>query len=227
MSISLSSRQRGMTLIELIVFIVVVSVGLAGVLSVFNIAVRSSADPLITKQALAVADSLLEEILLKDFCDPTPAVASTANLTSGSPGLTTVSPISGVAAGWRAAGYGVPAGATVSAVDAAAQTVTLSASASQTVSAGAVRFLPCTPSVEATRAEFDDVRDYHDGTWRDAVDISGATVFSPAGLYQTQAAVSALALGGVAAEDVLKVVVSVKAPDGQVHVLTGYRYNYD
>ncbi|HET6720167.1 MAG TPA: type II secretion system protein, partial [Rhodocyclaceae bacterium] len=110
MSTSRASRQRGMTLIELIVFIVVVSVGLAGVLSVFNVAVRNSADPLITKQALAVADALLEEILLKDFCDPTPAVASTANLTSGSPGLAAVSPASGVAVGWRASGYGIPAG---------------------------------------------------------------------------------------------------------------------
>lgn len=60
-------RQRGVTLIELVVFIIIVSVGIAGILSVFNLTTRSSADPVLAKQGLAVAESLLEEILLKDF----------------------------------------------------------------------------------------------------------------------------------------------------------------
>lgn len=63
-------RQTGLTLIELIVFIVIVSVGLTGVLSSLNISVRGSADPLLPKQALAIAEGLLEEILLKSYCDP-------------------------------------------------------------------------------------------------------------------------------------------------------------
>lgn len=78
-----SRRQRGMTLIELIVFIVVVSVGLAGVLSVFNVVVKSSADPLIAKQALAVAEAMLEEITLKSFCDPSTLDISTMPATCG------------------------------------------------------------------------------------------------------------------------------------------------
>lgn len=61
---------RGFTLIELVVFIVIVSVGLVGVLSVFTTVTRNSADPLREKQALAAAESLLEEILHKPFCDP-------------------------------------------------------------------------------------------------------------------------------------------------------------
>lgn len=63
-------RAAGFTLIELIVFIVVVSVGLAGVLAVFDVVARHSADPLVTKKALAVADAQLEEILLKNFANP-------------------------------------------------------------------------------------------------------------------------------------------------------------
>lgn len=63
-------RQSGVTLIELIVFIVIVSVALVGVLSVLNIAVKSSADPLQSKQALAIAEGMLEEVLLKGYCDP-------------------------------------------------------------------------------------------------------------------------------------------------------------
>lgn len=63
-------RSRGFTLIELIVFIVVVGAGLAGILSVMNNVVASSADPMVRKQAAALADSILEEILLQPFCDP-------------------------------------------------------------------------------------------------------------------------------------------------------------
>lgn len=63
-------HARGFTLIELIIFIVVVGVGVAGILSVFITSIRSSADPLVRKQALAIAESLLEEILVKEFQDP-------------------------------------------------------------------------------------------------------------------------------------------------------------
>jgi len=67
-----SSRwsQRGFTLIELIIFIVVVSAGLAGILSVMNTVVKSSADPMVRKQATALAESILEEIVLKAYTDP-------------------------------------------------------------------------------------------------------------------------------------------------------------
>jgi MSHA pilin protein MshD len=66
-------RQRGFTLIELIIFIVVVSAGLAGILSVMNTVVKSSADPMVRKQAMVLAESILEEIMLKEYCDPNTA----------------------------------------------------------------------------------------------------------------------------------------------------------
>jgi MSHA pilin protein MshD len=68
-------QSRGFTLIELLIFIVVVSAGLAGILSVMNTVVKSSADPMVHKQAMALADSILEEILLKAYCDPDPSGA--------------------------------------------------------------------------------------------------------------------------------------------------------
>ena len=68
-------HQRGFTLIELIIFIVVVSAGLAGILSVMNTTIKSSADPMVRKQAIAVAESLLEEIVLKDYTKPTGSTA--------------------------------------------------------------------------------------------------------------------------------------------------------
>ena len=61
-----------MTLVELIIFIVVVGTAVMGVLTVLDLATRSSADPMIQKQALAVAEAMLEEAQLQPFthCDP-------------------------------------------------------------------------------------------------------------------------------------------------------------
>lgn len=61
---------RGFTLIELLIFIVVVSLALTGILLTVNTVVKSSADPLIRKQTVAIAASLLEEILLKEYANP-------------------------------------------------------------------------------------------------------------------------------------------------------------
>lgn len=58
---------RGFSLIEVIVFIMIVSIALVGVLSVMNFTTQHSADPLVRKQAIAVAESLLEEVSLHDF----------------------------------------------------------------------------------------------------------------------------------------------------------------
>jgi MSHA pilin protein MshD len=62
-------KQRGISLIELIMFIVIISVALVGILLVMNQVTRHSADPLIRKQAMAIAESLLEEVELQDFID--------------------------------------------------------------------------------------------------------------------------------------------------------------
>jgi MSHA pilin protein MshD len=67
---NLRTDQTGFTLIELIIFIVVVSVALAGVLTVLNITVKSSADPIQPKQAMLIAEAMLEEILLKPYNNP-------------------------------------------------------------------------------------------------------------------------------------------------------------
>jgi len=63
-------RQRGLSLVELVVSIVIISVGLAALLIAVTTATRSSADPMARKQTLAVAEALLEEIELKPFANP-------------------------------------------------------------------------------------------------------------------------------------------------------------
>lgn len=75
-----TTDQRGLSLIELLVFIVVVGIAVSGALSVYSLNTRSSADPMVRKQALAIAESLLEEVLAKPYtyCDPDDAQVDTA-----------------------------------------------------------------------------------------------------------------------------------------------------
>jgi MSHA pilin protein MshD len=82
-------NQRGISLVELIMFIVIVSVSLAGILLVMNATTKSSADPLIHKQSLAIAESLLEEVELMPLtiCDPNDVNAASAVTSNDCTGL--------------------------------------------------------------------------------------------------------------------------------------------
>lgn len=79
------ARQSGISLIELILFIIIVGVGIAGILMTFNVGVRGSADPMVRKQAIAIAESLLLEIEQQAFtwCDPQDANVLTAVSAAG------------------------------------------------------------------------------------------------------------------------------------------------
>jgi MSHA pilin protein MshD len=72
--------QAGISLIELIMFVVIVGVAVAGVLAIFNIATQKSADPAARKQLQAIAEAMLQEVQLMPFtyCDPDDANAATA-----------------------------------------------------------------------------------------------------------------------------------------------------
>ena len=92
-----SSRARGMSLIEVVVFIVVLGIGIAGAVMLFNRVTEASVDPMIRKQALAIASSLLEEIELQPFtyCDPDDATVYTA----GAPGACATQEVIGAEGG--------------------------------------------------------------------------------------------------------------------------------
>jgi MSHA pilin protein MshD len=85
MSATSTVPQRGLSLIELIVTIVVIGAAVAGVLGAFAMATRSSADPMIQKQALAIAEAVMEEVQLMPFtyCDPDDDNAAIATDTAG------------------------------------------------------------------------------------------------------------------------------------------------
>ena len=62
-----SHLQSGVTLVELILSMVIISIALTGVLTVMNQTVSHSADPMIQHQAMAIAESYLEEILVQAY----------------------------------------------------------------------------------------------------------------------------------------------------------------
>ena len=62
--------QRGVTLVELLVSIVIVSIAASSVLGVLSMTTAASADPMIRHQAAAIAEAYLEEIMLKPIDDP-------------------------------------------------------------------------------------------------------------------------------------------------------------
>lgn len=74
--------SAGFSLIEVVVFIVVLGIAFVGMLILFNRVTSASVDPMVRKQALAIASSLLEEIELRAYtiCDPDDPNVFTANV---------------------------------------------------------------------------------------------------------------------------------------------------
>jgi MSHA pilin protein MshD len=61
------TRAGGFSLVELVVLIGVLAVGIGGLLAVYINAARASADPAAAKQALAIAQGMLGEVLLAPY----------------------------------------------------------------------------------------------------------------------------------------------------------------
>lgn len=74
------SGQRGFTLIELVVFIVVISIAVVALVAITGRTTSSSADPQLRKQALVLAEAMLEEVQLAryTYCDALDPAAETA-----------------------------------------------------------------------------------------------------------------------------------------------------
>jgi len=69
---SSAASQGGVSLIELVVFIVVVSIALLALLNAYQSATRANVDPLVRVRALEAAQSTLDEILALKYDAMTP-----------------------------------------------------------------------------------------------------------------------------------------------------------
>jgi len=81
-------RMIGVSMVELIIFIVVVAVAVAGILPALNLSARTSPFPIQRKQAIAIGESLLTEIEQQNFtyCDPEDPNVLTATSTASCAG---------------------------------------------------------------------------------------------------------------------------------------------
>lgn len=77
-------RGTGFSLIEAVIFIVVIGIGIASLLVLYTNATRATVDPVVRKQVLALATSVLDEIQLRAFtyCDPDDPAVYTATSTA-------------------------------------------------------------------------------------------------------------------------------------------------
>jgi len=114
----LPSRQKGISLIELIMFIAIISIALAGIMLVMDQTTGHSADTLLREQALTIAESRLEEIESQKFSD----IASAVNNLTQVPGYSVSAVLDTSARG------GIPAASaaliTVTVTDPIGQTIT-------------------------------------------------------------------------------------------------------
>jgi MSHA pilin protein MshD len=74
------TRQRGLSLIELVMFMVIMGIAAVTVLQLLNMSTKASAEPARRKQALLLAEALMEEVQQArfTFCDPSDSNAATA-----------------------------------------------------------------------------------------------------------------------------------------------------
>jgi MSHA pilin protein MshD len=192
---------------ELIVFIIIVGVAMAGIFSAFNTMTAASADPQVRKQILAIAESLLAEVQLMPFtyCDPEDINATTATEAT------------------QGAGVSEPGKCALPPEVAAALTTDPS-----TAEATEGRY----PSAALP---FDNVNDYHRFSMtsgiRDLNDnpIGGLDAYS-ASITVTQAglgpASDAIAGDTIPAAAALKISVTVTGPGNVSITLDGYRTRY-
>lgn len=81
-------RSAGLSLIEMVIFIIVLGIGFSALILLYNQVTQSSVDPVVRKQVLALATSMLEEVQLRGFsyCDPGDTNVYTASAATIGPG---------------------------------------------------------------------------------------------------------------------------------------------
>lgn len=76
-------HQRGMTLVELVISIVIIGIAAAALYSAMAAIGGRSADPMLRQQSLSIAEGYLEEVLSQRYLDPASFNTTTCTATAG------------------------------------------------------------------------------------------------------------------------------------------------
>lgn len=195
-------RHNGFTLIETLIFIIVVGIGVAGIAQLYVTNVKESATPLVRERSSALAKAFMDEIMAKRWDENTPVGGGCVE--SGSNSCTNYcAALSDAQCSHSKCSLTVPGNCEPA------------ATASGTIGAE-----------EANRSEWDDVDDYHGYSPATPQDIDGNDLTQYSG-YALSVTVQPLAAAwnGVPAADVRRIVVDVASPMGESYTLIGYRVN--
>jgi MSHA pilin protein MshD len=198
-------RQRGLTIVELVMFIVIVGVAAAGILQVMDLTNRNSTDPIRRKQAMLIAEAYMEEVQQAQFtaCDAGDQNAGTAIYITAPP----LNP---------------------------AHPELYCAGAAENFGPEANNVRPYDNVNDYASANYnqgDSVRPFVNAAGVDT-DVTGAQLGAGLGNvqlndYTTTLALRNVALNGIAAADVLEITITVSYGVGESVVLQGYRTRYE
>lgn len=194
------SREQGFSLLETVIFIVVVGIALSGLVTLFVQNTRSSADPLIRERAVVIAHAYMDEIMGKRFDENTPLGGGCVE--SGSDSCTDY-------------------------CDAYSDTQCVQ-SKCRLVSAGTCvprANLSGIYTEEGNRAAYDDVDDY-DGINEEPIGIAGEVAGYAGFNVQVNVSQPTNDWNGIAASDLLLIQVDVTSPLGETVSLQAYRVNF-
>lgn len=197
-------RQRGLTIVELVMFIVIVGVAAAGILQVMDLSNRTSTDPIRRKQAMLIAEAYMEEVQQAQFtaCDPADAHASTATVAEVAANDDTR-----CAADPTVERFGREAGNTRPFDNVNDYVIN-----TNYVQGSAVRAFANNAGIDT------DVAGVALGAGLGNVQLGG---------FVTTLALRNVALNGIAAADVLEITITVNYGGGESVVLQGYRTRYE
>jgi MSHA pilin protein MshD len=192
--------MAGFSLIETVIFIIVVAVGLAGIAGVFVQNTRSSADPLVRERATAIAHAYMDEIMGKGFDENTPVGGGCVE--TGSNSCTNYC-------------------ATLNDALCVQSKCRLQGAGNCVARAG----IGGTATEEGSRAAYDDVDDYH-GLNEAPTGIVGAVGGYAGFNVQVDVSQPAAAWQGIDPRDLRLIQVRVSSPMGETISLQGYRVNF-
>ena len=196
------SRGNGFTLIETLIFIIVVGIGVAGIAQLYVSNVQESATPLVRERGSALAKAFMDEIMAKRWDENTPVGGGCVE--TGSNSCTSYcAALSDTQCNYSKCSLTAPGNCEPAA------TVSASLGAD-----------------EASRSEWDDLDDYNGYTPTTPQDIDGndLTQYSGYALSVTVAPPGS-AWNGVPAADVRRIEVNVTNPLGESYTLISYRVN--